>query len=83
MEEAKKTGTKIYIADMNGENIFKLSNLDDKYALVIGNEGAGVSKEFKEIADRVISLPMKSQMESLNAGVSASVLMYELKKMEF
>ena len=83
MEEARKTGTKIYIADMNGENIFKLSNLDEKYALVIGNEGAGVSKEFKEIADRVISLPMKSQMESLNAGVSASVLMYELKKMEF
>lgn len=83
MEEARKTGTKIYIADMNGENIFKLSNLDDKYALVIGNEGAGVSKEFKEIADRVISLPMKSQMESLNAGVSASVLMYELKKPDF
>ena len=45
---------------------------------VIGNEGQGVSQNFKA-AGKAISLPMKEQMESLNAGVSASVLMYVLQ----
>jgi len=65
---------------MNGENIFSMQNVDKIYGLVIGNEGSGVSDSFKSVATRVISLPMKSQMESLNAGVSASVIMYQLKK---
>ena len=70
----------IYLADMDGENIFKMKDIDKVYALVIGNEGSGVSDQFDKLHKRTISLPMKSQMESLNAGVSASVLMYELKK---
>ena len=80
IEECTKSGTKIYIADMNGENVFKMKNSDELYALVIGNEGSGVCNEFKQIANKVVSLPMKGQMESLNAGVSASVIMYQLKK---
>ena len=83
LDECKKSNAKIYIADMNGDNVFNLSYIDDIYGLVIGNEGGGVCKELKENADRILSLPMKSQMESLNAGVSASVLMYQLKKDEF
>ncbi len=73
----------VYLADMDGENIFKMKEIDKVYALVIGNEGSGVSDQFEKLHKRTISLPMKSQMESLNAGVSASVLMYELKKNEF
>ena len=82
-DECKKTDTKIYITDMAGENIFNMQNIDEKYALVIGNEGGGVSDKMESLSSRTISLPMKSQMESLNAGVSASVIMYILKKNEF
>lgn len=74
---AKKTGIELLVADMAGENIFNAENISTNFALVIGNEGQGVSQNFKN-AGRLISLPMKSQMESLNAGVSASVLMYVL-----
>lgn len=73
----KKKGLEILIADMGGENIFKTEIAHKNYALVIGNEGQGVSETFKTNG-RAISLPMKEQMESLNAGVSASVLMYTL-----
>ena len=82
LDECKKSNTKIYIADMNGENVFAMQKPQGNYALVIGNEGAGVSDQISKIADGVISLPMKGQMESLNAGVSASVIMYQLKKDE-
>lgn len=73
----KKRNIEILIADMGGENIFKTQIENKNYALVIGNEGQGVSATFKETG-RAISLPMKEQMESLNAGISASVLMYTL-----
>jgi len=82
-DECKKHNVDLYIADMNGENIFDFKRGENIYGLVIGNEGSGVSDDIRKIAKRVISLPMKSQMESLNAGVSASVIMYELKKDEF
>ena len=73
----KNHGIELLVADMAGENIFKTKIENKNFALVIGNEGQGVSDYFSENG-RVISLPMKSQMESLNAGVSASVLMYTL-----
>ena len=72
-----KKGIELLIADMGGENIFKTEIKNKNYALVIGNEGQGVSESFKANG-RAISLPMKEQMESLNAGISASVLMYTL-----
>lgn len=67
----------LLVADMQGVNVFNAGITSKNFALVIGNEGQGVSETFKEKGRR-ISLPMKSQMESLNAGVSASVLMYIL-----
>jgi len=73
----KNHGVELLVADMAGENIFKTEIKNKNYALIIGNEGQGVSDYFTENG-HLISLPMKSQMESLNAGVSASVLMYTL-----
>ena len=73
----KRNNLELLIADMGGENIFKTEIGHKNYALVIGNEGQGVSETFKQNG-RAISLPMKPQMESLNAGISASVLMYTL-----
>lgn len=77
IDYTKKKGVDLLIADMGGVNVFKNELPVKNFALVIGNEGQGVSKNFKE-QGRAISLPMKSQMESLNAGISASVLMYVL-----
>ena len=73
----QKKNIALLVADMGGENVFTNPIETKNFALVIGNEGQGISKNFKE-KGHAISLPMKSQMESLNAGVSASVLMYVL-----
>ncbi len=69
----------IIVADMNGENLFNF-NVKGDFCLVIGNEGHGVSDYLKEKADYTVSIPMENGMESLNAAVSAGLLMYELKK---
>ena len=74
----KNKNIELLVADMNGENVFNSKSFGKNFALVIGNEGQGVSDYFKEVG-HIISLPMKSQMESLNAAVSASILMYVLQ----
>lgn len=78
LDFCKRKNIEVLIADMGGENIFYKELKNKNYALVIGNEGQGVSDNFKNYG-KAISLPMKPQMESLNAGVSASVLMYILQ----
>ncbi len=67
------------VADMDGVNVFELKN-DKDICLVIGNEGKGVSSTLKERADLIVSIPMENGMESLNASVSAGILMYALRK---
>lgn len=69
----------IYVADMQGENVFTHTPKSD-FCLVIGNEGHGVSKVLKDKADFTVSIPMQNGVESLNAAVSAGLLMYNLKK---
>ena len=66
------------IADMDGANVFELKN-DKDICLVIGNEGKGVSQTLKDRADLTVSIPMQNGVESLNASVSAGILMYALK----
>lgn len=78
LDFCKRKNIEVLVADMGGENIFYKELKNKNYALVIGNEGQGVSDNFKNYG-KAISLPMKPQMESLNAGVSASVLMYILQ----
>ncbi len=69
--------TPIIVADMNGENVFAF-NPPDKYCLVIGNEANGVSQEIRNLAKHTIKIPMASHSESLNAGVSLAISIYEL-----
>ena len=69
----------IVVADMKGENAFE-NTLKGDFCLVIGNEGHGVSEEVKSRASHTVSIPMQNGMESLNASVSAGILMYALKK---
>ncbi len=70
----------IIVADMGGENVFDVK-LHSKFCLVIGNEGNGVSPELKLKADKTVSIPMLGGMESLNAAVSAGILMYNLNSL--
>lgn len=79
-EKLKAGGYGLMIADMGGENVFS-SACDlhgKKYAIVVGNEAEGVSEEFRSAADRVLALPQDG-VESLNAAVAASVMMYVLR----
>ena len=77
MEELKKQGLWFVCADMGGESMYKL-NLRGPIGLVIGNEGEGVGSRVKETCDMVASIPMKGQIDSLNASVAAGVLAYEI-----
>ena len=69
----------LVVADMDGQNVFEL-NLSKPCCLVIGSEGNGVSDFVKDKADLTVKIPMENGMESLNASVSAGILMYALKR---
>lgn len=77
IEELKKRGLWFVCADMGGETMYKL-NLTGPIGLVIGNEGDGVSRLVKESCDFVASIPMKGDIDSLNASVATGVLAYEI-----
>ena len=77
IEELKKEGLWFVCADMGGETMYNL-DLKGPIGLVIGNEGEGVSRLVKEKCDFVASIPMKGDIDSLNASVAAGVLAYEI-----
>ena len=77
MEVLKKEGMWFVCADMDGQKMYQL-NLRGPIGVVIGNEGEGVSRLVKEKCDFVASIPMKGDIDSLNASVAAGVLSYEV-----
>lgn len=77
MEELKKKGLWFVCADMDGTQMYDL-DLKGPIGLVIGNEGEGVSRLVKESCDFVAGIPMKGDIDSLNASVAAGVLAYEI-----
>ena len=77
IDELKKEGLWFVCADMGGERMYRL-NLKGPIGLVIGNEGEGVSRLVKEKCDYIASIPMKGDIDSLNASVAAGVLAYEI-----
>ena len=76
IEKLKESGIWIYSVDMDGADYTK-TDLKGKIALVIGNEGKGISRLVKEKSDFTVSIPMKGHINSLNASVAASILMFE------
>lgn len=68
----------IIVADMQGEDLYSFKT-NGEFCLVIGNEGHGVSQTLKDRAQKTVSISMQNDMESLNAAVSAGLLMYGLK----
>ena len=77
MEQLKKEGMWFVCADMDGTPYYQM-DLKGPMGLVIGNEGEGVSRLIKETCDFVASIPMKGDIDSLNASVAAGVLAYEI-----
>ena len=71
-------GIPLICADMDGEDIFSF-NSTKKFCLCIGNEGNGMSQEIMKRARFKVSIPMRETCESLNAAVSAGIVMYHLK----
>ena len=77
MEELKEKGLWFVCADMGGESMYRL-NLTGPIGMVMGNEGDGVSRLVKEKCDFIAAIPMKGDIDSLNASVAAGVLAYEI-----
>ncbi len=77
IEELKEKGIWFVCADMGGETMYDL-DLTGPMGLVIGNEGEGVSRLVREACDFTASIPMKGEIDSLNASVAAGVLAYEI-----
>ena len=77
IKDLKEKGMWFVCADMDGTTMYDL-NLTGSIGLVIGNEGEGVSKLVKENCDMIASIPMKGDIDSLNASVATGVLAYEI-----
>lgn len=77
INKLKKSGIWIACADMKGTNYFK-ADLKGALAIVIGNEGVGVSRLVKEHCDFSVKIPMYGNIDSLNASVAAGLIMYEV-----
>lgn len=77
IDELKDRGMWFVCADMGGESMYRL-NLTGSIGLVIGNEGEGVSRLVREKCDMIASIPMKGDIDSLNASVACGVLAYEI-----
>lgn len=77
IEILKKEGLWFACADMEGESLYQL-DLKGPICLVVGNEGSGVSRLVKEKCDFIASIPVRGQIDSLNASVAAGIFAYEI-----
>lgn len=75
---AKEQNLKLISADMDGENIYETKGLKN-VGIVLGNEGQGVCDEIANICQKTIKIPMNKSLESLNVGVSGSIIMFEIE----
>ncbi len=76
IEKLKSNNIWVFGADMDGQDMYS-ANLRGKVAIVVGAEGNGLSKLTKQLCDQIVSIPMNGKVNSLNASVSAGILLYE------
>lgn len=76
-ERLRERGIRTFAAHLDGKRFYDQEDYTGGTAFFIGNEGAGLTDELAEKADALIRIPMEGKVESLNAGVAASLLMYE------
>ncbi len=72
----KEEGISVYAADLKGSEEYQKTDYKKRSAFLIGNEGRGLSQKISDMSDKKIKIPMKGRVESLNAAVSAALLMY-------
>ncbi len=77
IEALKAAGVSLYAAHLKGEHSYDGYDYTKPTGFLIGNEGNGLSKEIADLADIYIRIPMEGRVESLNAAISAALLMYE------
>ncbi len=80
VERMREKGIRVYAAHLAGENYYDNLNFRQGTAFLIGNEGNGLSRELTERADSLLKIPMEGSVESLNAAVSAALMMYEARR---
>lgn len=80
IDQIKKRGVWVYCCDMDGDKPYFEEKYDCALALVVGNEGRGVSQLLKKKCDFIISIPMRGNVNCLNASVAAAVVMQEIAK---
>ena len=73
--DMKRAGITLYAADLSGRDI-REAELSQRRGFIIGNEGNGLTGEALQLADERVRIPMEGRVESLNAAVSAAILMY-------
>ena len=73
----KKRGVRLYAAHLKGRNNYEQEDYTGNTGFLIGNEGNGLSDALSQTADAWVKIPMAGKVESLNAAVAASVLMFE------
>lgn len=78
LNQFRKNGVKSYAAHLDGENAYDKEDYKPGTAILIGNEGNGLRDEVTKNADILVRIPMQGQVESLNAAIAASVLMFEV-----
>lgn len=76
----KAKGVKLYAAHLKGEHYYFQEDFSQATAIMIGNEAAGLSDEAAAAADTYIKIPMEGKVESLNAAMAATILMYEANR---
>ena len=80
LDELHKENIRLYAAHLKGDTYYDAFDFTGACGFLIGNEGNGLSDEIAECADCYLKIPMEGKVESLNAAVSAALLMYECKR---
>ncbi|MDR2537261.1 MAG: 23S rRNA (guanosine(2251)-2'-O)-methyltransferase RlmB [Treponema sp.] len=77
--DLKDAGFWVYGADMSGEAVYT-KDLKGRVALILGGEGAGISRLLRETCDALVAIPTNGRLDSLNVSVAAGVLLYEVNR---
>lgn len=82
VKDMQQMGMKIIVASLQSNQYYFNIKYSKGLGIVIGNEANGVSKKMLELADHIVSIPMKEGVDSLNAAIAASVIMYEVVRQQ-
>ena len=80
VDRLREKGVKTYAAHLDGKNYYDEENYSTGCAFLIGNEGNGLRREVSDKAEVWVKIPMHGEVESLNAAIASSILMYEANR---